>query len=465
MSFTAAEFVQWLADESIDAAVDADAGVSLESIELRGVTLDSRTADANVVFVAVAGERTHGARFLPNAVAGGARVFLVEGETPAAPTNGVMVHVTSARRALAAAARGYLKQFSPTIVGITGSNGKTTTKDLLLASLATKRAGGNPGNLNSGWGLPVAVLGQRGDEEILVLEMGASEPGEISQLTAIAPPTVGCITNVAPAHLEQFESEDAVFETKVAMVEGLPSHGTAVLNRDDARFEFMRERVVTGRMKTFGRHPEADFQLQTSEQRDDGLLVTINGCEQTLPFFGEANGLNVAAACAMAAEFGVNVSDAMLAMSRAELSPHRSRVLHVAGRTVLDDCYNANPASVSSALGSLSRIPATGRRVAVLGSMAELGPQGPSMHREVVREARSLGMDALVAVGDAMIEAQTREWVPVAPWDSAPSETAELGGYLASVSRPGDAFLFKASRSVGLEHAVDSMVQTLSMGA
>ena len=158
--------------------------------------------------------------------------------------------------------------------------------------------GANPGNLNSGWGLPVAVLGQSGLEDVLVLEMGASAPGEIAHLTELAQPTVGCVTNIGEAHLENFGTLSGVLRTKAALVEGLPPEGCAVLPRDDDHFFDLVKRNDASRMLSFGSSPRSDVCLEQCEQTADGLKLRINGVEGNLPVFGEMNGLNAVAACA-----------------------------------------------------------------------------------------------------------------------------------------------------------------------
>jgi UDP-N-acetylmuramoyl-tripeptide--D-alanyl-D-alanine ligase len=239
----------------------------------------------------------------------------------------------------------------------------------------------------------------------------------------------------------------------------------AVLWREDEHFEQLRGRSRARRCVTFGRHRDADVRLSACRQQVDGLALAVNGHDQVLPVFGEANGLNAAAACAMAVEMGVTIADALRRMAQATLSPHRSHLITRRGRTILDDCYNANPASMKAALDSLASLPVTGRRVAVLGSMFELGDASDALHREVLEHARGQEL-TVVAVGDPMAsmvrEAETGSWTDL------PAEYADLGRALAQRSRPGDALLFKASRSVGLEAVLEVMLaeleaQTLGM--
>ena len=183
--------------------------------------------------------------------------------------------------------------------------------------------------------------------------------------------------------------------------------------------------------------------------------MRVEGVEETLPLFGEANGLNAAAACAIAKVTGVKMEDALPRIAQAAVSPHRSRFVSRAGCVVLDDCYNANPSSMASALSSLAKLPVKGRKIAVLGSMAELGPESTNLHREVVAKAQALGIDELVPVGRQMSFALGETEVP-------DQDLVELGRHVARGLREGDAVLFKASRSVGLEAALESLLDELS---
>jgi UDP-N-acetylmuramoyl-tripeptide--D-alanyl-D-alanine ligase len=359
--------------------------------------------------------------------------------------------------ALAAAARGWLAHRGPRVIGITGSNGKTTTKDFLGAALGGELSVSvSPGNLNSLWGLPLAVLGFRGDEEWLVLEMGASSPGEIGRLAEIARPWMGCVTGVAPAHLEGFGSIEEVARTKAQLIEALPEDGVAVLNADDPRCDEFAALTPASRVVRFGRSERADVRIEESVQTARGLRVRIAGQLATLPVFGDVNASNAAAAIAMARYCGVPADRALERMSRARLSPHRSRTCECGGRTVIDDSYNANPASMRQALDSLATWSGSHARIAVLGEMAELGRESVALHREVIDHALRRGLDVVVVAGPLFAEA-------------APA--ASTGGLvvfdridvdaildcLCANTRAGDLVLLKGSRSAGLERVVEAM--------
>ncbi len=420
----------------------------------RSLTLDSRGCDRRTAFVAVAGERTHGVRFLEAAFAAGAPFALVEGEAPRIEiADAVWIEVDDGRRALAAAARAWLQSHHPQVIGITGSNGKTTTKDMVTAALAGRlRVGATPGNLNSSWGLPLAVLGMKGEEEVLVLEMGASAPGEIGVLAAIAAPRVGVITNIGPAHLESFRSTEEVARTKAQLVEALPIDGCAVLGCDDEHFTALVAANAATRFRSFGRSAGADVRIERVEPVLGGVDVCIQGTRALLPRFGEAHALNAAAALAVAAEFEIEIAEALERIARMPAAPHRGRWIEVAGGWWVDDAYNANPASMIAALHTLGRTPSVARRIAVLGDMAELGPEGPLAHRKVLESAREVGIDRIHTFGPLFASAAADAGVEVLA-----HATGAYEEFAAALDpHPRDLVLFKGSRSQQLERAIEA---------
>jgi UDP-N-acetylmuramoyl-tripeptide--D-alanyl-D-alanine ligase len=461
VSFTAWDLHEWLDRAHVphrllqaDGAPWSTEG-GLARIALDGAVVDSRDAGPGLLFAAVAGENRHGAEFLVAALEAGSPVALVEERLPdVAGRQEPVFLVEDARPALAALARGWLDDHAPRVLAVTGSNGKTTTKDMALAGLSGRRIGANPGNWNSGYGLPLAVLAQGDAVDLLLLEMGASAPGEIARLAALVEPEVGCVTNVAPAHLEGFGSVDEVLRTKGALLAALPETGCAILPVDDVRYDRLAALARPTRRLRFGRAAAAEVRLEACVQGADGLRVRIAGVETLLPLFGEANALNAAAACALALAVDEPVEASLPRMAAATLSPHRSRLAVVEGRVILDDCYNANPASMAQALVSLAHLPVQGRRVAVLGRMAELGEMAPTLHAQIVGQARGLGLDEILPVG-----AEMRAAAGLDPTEEEDLES--LGRGLARRLRPGDAVLLKGSRSVGLERALDALVAGL----
>jgi UDP-N-acetylmuramoyl-tripeptide--D-alanyl-D-alanine ligase len=423
------------------------------------VTVDSRTVAAGDLFVALPGERVDGHDFLGPAAVAGAAAALVTRPDPALPCIAVDDPVAGLGR-LATAVHGRLTAAGLRTVGITGSSGKTSTKDLLGQVLAAAAPTVSPpGSYNNDIGLPLTVLDADEGTRFLVLEMGARGPGHIARLCAVARPQVGVVLNVGSAHIGEFGSADGVAQAKGELVEALAEDGTAVLNADDPRVLGMAGRT-RARVVTTGRGSDAD--VRASDVVLDGQArarFTLTAQDEAHPValqvVGEHQVANALSAAAAALALGLPPGPVAEALSAA--AP-RSRWRMEVGRrpdgvTVVNDAYNANPESMRAALAALVGLPGS-RRIAVLGGMAELGPGAPAEHERLGRDAAAAGIDLIVAVGadavgitDGAVAAGRRageESVHV------PDRTAahEL---LSGVLRPGDVVLVKASRSYGLE--------------
>jgi UDP-N-acetylmuramoyl-tripeptide--D-alanyl-D-alanine ligase len=430
------------------------------SVEVTGrVTVDSRTVAPGDLFVALPGERVDGHEFLAAAAAAGAAAALVSRPDAALPCIAVDDPVAGLGR-LAAAVHGRLTAGGLRTVGITGSSGKTSTKDLLGQVLAAAAATVSPpGSYNNDIGLPLTVLDADEETRFLVLEMGARGPGHIARLCAVARPQVGVVLNVGSAHLGEFGSADGVAQAKGELVEALAGDGTAVLNADDARVMAMAGRT-RARVVTTGRGPDADVRagdvvLDEQARARFQLIAQGESHPVALQVVGEhqvANALSAAAAA-----LALDLSPARVAAALSAAAPRSRWRMEVTRRpdgvTVVNDAYNANPESMRAALAAVAGLPGT-RRIAVLGGMAELGPGAPAEHDRLGRDAAAAGIDLIVAVGadavgiaDGAVAAGRRageESVHV------PDRTAALE-LLEKVLRPDDVVLVKASRSYGLE--------------
>jgi UDP-N-acetylmuramoyl-tripeptide--D-alanyl-D-alanine ligase len=390
--------------------------------------IDSRAVHAGDLFVGLPGENVDGGRFAPQALAGGAWGVLVapeHAEAARCAMPGALIAADDPLLALQRLATAWRRALGCQVIGITGSVGKTSTKDILAAMLAqARRTVANRENLNTDIGLPLTVLEAPPGTEALVLEMGMRGPGQIAELTAIAEPDVGVITAVAPVHLEMMGSIEAIAAAKAELVAGLRPGGTAVVPAGEALLEPHRRDDVT--TVTFG--PGGDV-----EELPDGLEV---------PFDSAHMRRNALAALAAARAVGVDPSGAL----QVALSSFRGQRMQVPGDiVVVNDCYNANPMSMRAALDDLAAS-ASGRRVAVLGDMLELGPDEARFHAEVGAHAKAAGVDLLVAVGPRAAHfADGYGEVVALPDAQAAAET--VPGLLA----PGDTVLLKASRGVGLE--------------
>jgi UDP-N-acetylmuramoyl-tripeptide--D-alanyl-D-alanine ligase len=423
------------------------------------VTLDSRAVAPGDLFVAVAGERVDGHDFLPAAAGAGAVGALVTRSDAALPCVVVDDPVAALGR-LAAGVHRRLVDGGLRTLAITGSSGKTSTKDLLGQVLAA--AGPTvspPGSYNNDIGLPLTVLSADEDTRYLVLEMGSRGPGHIARLCQVARPDVGVVLNVGSAHLGEFGSAEVIAQAKGELVEALPETGTAVLNADDPRVLGMAGRT-RARVVTTGRGADADVRA-TEVTLDDSarprFTLVAAGEEHpvALRVVGEhqvANALSTAGAALAAGMTPAAVAAALSAagpVSRWRMEVDR----RPDGVTVVNDAYNANPESMRAALAALAGLPAT-RRIAVLGGMAELGPDAAAEHERLGRDAVAAGVDLVVAVGP--------DAVGIAGGASAAGRGAGEGSVhvpdraaarelLSEVLRPGDVVLVKASRSYGLE--------------
>ena len=443
------------------------------------VSIDSRTVQAGDLFFAIHGERFDGHEFVAGAIGSGAagvvvhRADSVEVARDAADVgpSPVVIQVEDTTRALQALARDVRRQSGARVVAITGSAGKTTTKEVTAAFLALRyRTFRNKGNLNNHIGLPLSLLELRTRPEMAVVELGMSAPGEIRTLVAIAEPDVRVWTNVGEAHLESFPSVDAIADAKAEILEGADRDACLVMNADDARV-VERTRTFAGRVRSFGIEKPADVWATNVDDRGlDGMRAKVDigkafgdasSVTLEIPLLGRANLANVLAGMAVALDAGVPLP--ALVERAATLSPasHRGEVSRLAsGVTVLDDAYNANPLAVRRALEVIASEPHARRRVAVLGEMLELGPESVRLHEECGRAAVRSKIDVLVTVGKesarALGEAAVAAGLPRAAVTHFADSTAAADA-VAALVQPGDVVLVKGSRGVRLERVVERL--------
>ncbi|NJP44853.1 UDP-N-acetylmuramoyl-tripeptide--D-alanyl-D-alanine ligase [Actinacidiphila epipremni] len=428
------------------------------------VVHDSREVVPGALFVAFAGERVDGHDFAPGAVAAGAVAVLA-----ARPLGVPAIVVDDVQAALGALARHVIERLGTTVVALTGSAGKTSTKDMLAQLL--ERLGPTvytPGSLNNEIGLPLTAL--RADEGTrhLVLEMGARGIGHIAYLTGLTPPRIGMVLNVGSAHIGEFGGKEQIAQAKGEMVESLPdahAGGVAVLNADDPLVRAMADRTKA-RVVLFGESEQADVRATGVHLNDRGQAVfalrTPTGCaDVTLRLYGEHHVSNALAAAAVASELGMPAGEIASALSESEpLSHWRMEVTERPdGVTVVNDAYNANPESMRAALRALAAMGRSahtrgGRTWAVLGKMAELGGEALAEHDAVGRLAVRLNISKLVCVGG-----QEAAWLQMGAYNEGSwgEESVHVSDAEAAIDllraelRPGDVVLVKASRSVGLE--------------
>jgi UDP-N-acetylmuramoyl-tripeptide--D-alanyl-D-alanine ligase len=429
-----------------------------------GVVIDSRSECSGRVFFALAGERTDGHRHALAAFQAGSPAAVVSDrstlddlEAHGAPA----FLVRDTRTALTELARAYRTHLGARVVAVTGSSGKTTTKEYVRAVLRAKfRAYASPGNFNSLVGVPVTILGADEHCQYLVCEVGANQRGEIDALGDLLRPDLAVITNIGDAHVGYFGSRAAIAEEKGSILRHLKAGGGAVLPRDDEFYQKLSA-IVQGKVSSFGRSPAADFRLANLAFADGALTFTVNGEPLSLAAVGDYNAMNACAAFAVGDTCGVESGRMREAFLSVRPMPGRGRVHAVAGVTLVDESYNASPASMRASLAMLASLPAR-RRVAVLGDMKELGEATAELHRSIGAALGASTVDRVFWLGEqgALVRAAARAVRPDLRFDVHVQLDALSGAALAELSA-GDAVLVKASRACRLDEFVTAAVDAL----
>ncbi|HVO11660.1 MAG TPA: UDP-N-acetylmuramoyl-tripeptide--D-alanyl-D-alanine ligase [Vicinamibacteria bacterium] len=438
-------------------APETAAGLALTS-----VSIDSRTLEPGALFVAIRGARFDGHDFLTAAAGRGARAAVVERGVDAAGLPWVRVADTTA--ALADLARHVRARAELPVVAITGSVGKTTTKDMAAQLLAMRGPVlKTEGNLNNQFGLPLTLLRLRPEHTTAVLELGMSAPGELRALTNLARPDLAVITKIAPVHLEFFDSVEAIAAAKAEVLEGLRPGGVAVLNGDDPHLRRIGE-AFAGRVVWFGRDPRFYASAESWRGTAAGMRfeMGLDGrtLEVALPLAGPHFVTNFLAAAAAARLLGVDPEAIVAAALTLRPARHRGEIRRLGEQVVLlDDCYNSSPEALEAALVALTLLGGR-RRVAILGDMLELGPAGPALHRERGR-ALAGRVQVVVGVGELAREIVAGAGEAGLPHDALHHFTsaAEAAAGVAGIVRPADAVLVKASRGVRLEAVVEALMR------
>ncbi|MHC5904582.1 UDP-N-acetylmuramoyl-tripeptide--D-alanyl-D-alanine ligase [Streptomyces sp. S6] len=427
------------------------------------VVRDSREAGPGSLFVAFAGERVDGHDYARQVVDAGAVAVLAS-----RPVDAPAIVVDDVQSALGALARHVVRQLGATLVALTGSAGKTSTKDLIAQVLSSHAPTVyTPGSLNNEIGLPLTALSATQDTRYLVLEMGARGIGHISYLTGLTPPKIGLVLNVGTAHIGEFGGREQIAQAKGELVESLPADGAAILNADDPLVRAMASRT-SAKVVLFGESDEADVRAENVRLTDSGqpafrLRTPSGASDVTMRLYGEHHVSNALAAAAVAHELGMSASEIATALSGAgTLSRWRMEVTERPdGVTIVNDAYNANPESMRAALRALVAMGKGRRTWAVLGKMAELGDEALAEHDAVGRLAVRLNVGKLVAVGG-----REAAWLQLGAYNEGSwgeesvhvSDAQAAVDLLRSELRPGDVVLVKASRSVGLESVAEALL-------
>jgi UDP-N-acetylmuramoyl-tripeptide--D-alanyl-D-alanine ligase len=443
---------------------------------ITGCEIDSRRIKPGQLFFAIRGQRLDGHDFVSAALEKGAAGAVVEKEFrdhAAASVRPHLIPVANTTGALQTLARYVRRRWGGRVIAVTGSMGKTTTKEMIAALLATRfRVLKSEGNLNNHFGLPLALLGLESTHEVAVVELAMSAPGEIARLARISLPDMGVVTNVGPVHLEFFDSVDSIARAKQELIENLGSHEvnpTAVLNFDDTRVRRFSE-GFDGQVVTFGLSEGALFRGTNVRVCEGGSRFVLSGpigdSEFTLLLPGSHNVVNALAALAAAGTCGLDVGALGPTLAAFRNLAQRSEKFTLPGNiTVLNDCYNSNPCAMERMIETLAGWTGVARRIVVAGEMLELGPTSPEWHRKIGRKLVECGIDGLVAVqGDARF---IREGALEAGLDPAKAvffpSAQEAARYCSSLLEPGDVVLVKGSRGVNLERVTELLAKSTEL--
>jgi UDP-N-acetylmuramoyl-tripeptide--D-alanyl-D-alanine ligase len=425
-----------------------------------GYSIDSRTLNAGDLFIAIAGEHFDGHNYVQAALEKGAVGAIVEAGKKADGDPLRLLQVEDSLKALQLLGAAARRLWGKPLLAVTGSAGKTTTKEILAHILSTRfRVMKSSGNLNNHIGLPLQLLKLEAEHDLAVVEMGMNHAGEIRALGALAHHDLAVVTTVAPVHLEFFGSLAEIARAKYEIIETLHAGGVAVLNADDDYVcQFGRD--FKGKVVRFGIKRAADvsahnIKLNGAEGSAFELLVGSVGEPVTFPLVGEHNIYNALAAAAAAMERGISPSQAAVALSSIAPPDKRGQVMHLNGATIINDCYNSNPRALEAMIDTLASMKAE-RRILVVGEMLELGPTAEALHRECGKHAAEKKIDMVIGVrgmARAVAEAACGSGTQ-AQFVETPEQAGE---WLARNLRPGDAVLLKASRGVKLERALDML--------
>jgi len=463
-----------LAEAAIGAGAVLETPADLSNagaLTVSGYSIDSRTVDAGELFFAVRGEIHDGHKFVESALKHGAVAAVVSralvASLPDAVLAAPLLITEDPLIALQALATHVRRRWGKRVVAITGSAGKTTTKEAIAAALGAKfNVLKSRGNLNNGFGLPLELLRLTHEHDIAVMEMGMNHAGEIATLARIAAPDWGVVTNVGTAHIENFtDGQAGIARAKFELIAALPPTGIAFLNCCDPYVsQFGRD--FRGRVVYFGDGPCADPQIITTSEDLSGLHIKFRAGEHeghlTLQLLGAHNASNAMAGLAVALEAGVDLDAAVAALAALTAGDKRGQLIEFKGATILNDCYNSNPEALRSMIRTLAARPAT-RRILVAGEMLELGEHGPELHAACGRAAAEAGLDLVAGVqGNAVHLSTAACQGGVASLFLPDAEAA--GRWLLQTLQPGDVALVKGSRGVHLERALEVLQAGVQAG-
>jgi len=430
------------------------------SVVIDKVSTDSRTIKRGELFVALHGETFDGHNFIEAVATSGAAGAIVDSNwKEKVPRNFALIRANDTLQAYQQLAANYRKSLTLRVVAITGSNGKTSTKDFAAAILARRfRVTKTQGNFNNHVGLPRTILEATSQDEVAVWEIGMNHPGEVAALAKVAAPDVGIITNIGVAHIEFMGSRERIAEEKAALAEAVGAEGTVILNADDPLTKGIATRtrgkvILAG--TTAGTIHASEIS-QSGSATDFTILEGAHRCRAQLPVPGLHMVQNALLAVAAGRVFGLSLEECAAGLVAAPLTRARLQVKEIRGVQFLDDSYNANPDSMKAALRTLVELDVDGQRIAVLGEMRELGDESERGHREVGETAAALKVDHLIVIGNVaeiIAEAAKRAGLKNSSTAASTAEAAEL---LAELAAPGDLVLIKGSRLARTEQVIEA---------
>src|SRR5512133_2761471 len=439
------------------------AGASLSSgdgtVVINKVSTDSRTIKPGELFVALRGESFEGHDFIEAGAKAGATGALVDLNWAGnVPNNFALLRATDTLQAYQTLAANYRRSLALKVLAITGSNGKTSTKDFGASVLARRfRVTKTQGNFNNHVGLPRTILEATSHDEVAVWEIGMNHPGEIAALSKIAAPDAAIITNIGVAHIEFMGSREAIAAEKGALAEAIEPQGTVILNADDPFSAGIaartRARVVLA--GTTGGTVRAIEIRQSAEGSEFTIVEGAHRCRAQLPAVGSHMVQNALLAVAAGRAFSLSIEECAAGLATAPLTKARLQIKEIGGVQFLDDSYNANPDSMKAALRTLVELDADGKRIAVLGEMRELGDESERSHCEVGETAAVLGVDHIIAIGNvaaAISNAAERAGLGNSRTVNSTTEAAKL---LSKMAEPGDLVLIKGSRAARTEEVIE----------
>ena len=439
------------------------AGASLSSsdgtVVINKVSTDSRTIKPGELFVALRGENFEGHDFIEAGAKAGATGALVDLNWAGnVPNNFALLRTTDTLQAYQTLAANYRRSLALKVLAITGSNGKTSTKDFAASVLARRfRVTKTEGNFNNHVGLPRTILEATSEDEVAVWEIGMNHPGEIAALSKIAAPDAAIITNIGVAHIEFMGSREAIAAEKGALAEAIETQGTVILNADDPFSEGIAART-RAKVVSAGTTGGAVRAIEIRQSADGSEFTIVEGahrCRAQLPVAGTHMVQNALLAVAAGRAFGLSIEECAAGLAAAPLTKARLQIKEIGGVQFLDDSYNANPDSMKAALRTLVELDAEGKRIAVLGEMRELGAESERGHREIGETAATLGVDQLITIGDAAeLIAEGARTAGLDKVSSARS-TSEAAKLLSEMAEPGDLVLIKGSRAARTEEVIE----------